>query len=131
MKNEPIKQFPPHLRVIDDISPEESLTIFKKKSLWEILVPCNWNNGTEIHINHHQEWDKKVRQISGGLTIHQVTKGQWINPKDNSIFEEPMIPVRILCTRNQILEILEITINHYKQKEVLAYEISNNYILYT
>jgi len=35
-----------------------------------------------------------------------------------------MIPVRIACGEKQINEIMKITIKHYRQEAVMAYEIS-------
>jgi len=35
-----------------------------------------------------------------------------------------MIPVRIACSENAIEDIMDITIEHYKQEEVMAYKIS-------
>ena len=95
------------------------------KSFWEILVPSQSNEGLEYCISHHQEWDRKVRELSGGLTILKTTKGQWISP-DGKIFHERMIPVRIYCSDSQIEKIIDLTIEHYDQEAVLAYELSSN-----
>lgn len=95
--------------------------------MYEILVPCQWNNGKPVRTRHHKEWDKVVRKISGGLTIMKPAKGQWIS-RENLLYEERMIPVRILCNHAEITKIANFTIKHYRQLAILAYEISRNVI---
>jgi len=71
----------------------------------------------------------EVKKISGGLSILKpITKGVWINPEGTE-FEERMIPVRILCTREDIDRIIDFTLKYYEQEAVLAYKISNEVIL--
>lgn len=65
--------------------------------------------------------------ISGGLTIMPVAKGQWVY-KEN-LFEERMIPVRIIATRKQIEDIIDMTMKYYEQLAVLAYKVSDEVIL--
>ncbi|MGV8087288.1 MAG: hypothetical protein ACP5N1_06680 [Candidatus Woesearchaeota archaeon] len=98
---------------------------FRRKSLWEILVPNCDNLGNKYDLEHHYEWDSSVRDIAGGLTILKKTKGQWINP-EGKLFPEEMIPVRIYCTRKNISDIVDMTIKHYSQEAVLAYKLSSN-----
>lgn len=93
------------------------------RSLWEILVPKSSNEGIEFTREFHNQWDEKVRNISGGLTILKTAIGQWVSP-DEKTFVERMIPVRIYCTEEQIDNIVNITLEHYGQRAVLAYEIS-------
>ena len=69
-------------------------------------------------------WDEKVRAISGGLTVLKPAKGQWIAPC-GTLHAERMIPVRIACTESEIEEIMDITIEHYNQDEVMAYRVSD------
>lgn len=101
------------------------------KELWEILVPMEMpsrfhpNKVSEVFIDHHREWDDKVRAISGGLTIYKPAKGQWISPLTDKVHKERMIPVRIACSRVQIEEIMSITLKHYRQEEVMAYRVSD------
>jgi hypothetical protein len=38
---------------------------------------------------------------------------------------EKVIPVRIMCTAKQIQQIISLTLEHYRQKAVLAYKLSN------
>jgi hypothetical protein len=99
-----------------------------KKSLWEILVPDYDKSGNQYPIEHHWQWDEKVRQISGGLTIFKTAKGQWLNP-EGKLFSEKMIPVRINCSEKDISDIIDMTIEHYTQEAVLAYEISEKVML--
>jgi len=100
----------------------------RKKSLWEILVPNYDNSGNKYSLDYHHQWDNKVRVITGGLTILKTAKGQWVNP-EGRLFAEEMIPVRVLCYKNDISNIIDITLEHYNQEAVLAYEISCNVLL--
>lgn len=97
-------------------------------SYWEIMVPAVSNKGKPYSIKYHKGWDKKVREIAGGLTILKSAKGEWISP-EGELYAEKMIPVRIKCNEKQIKKIIDFTIKYYDQKAVLAYEISNKVIL--
>lgn len=101
----------------------------KPRFLWEILVPTSYNDGKPVRTRHHKEWDKRVRKISGGLTILSPVKGQWICRDSNMLYSERMIPVRIYCTEKQIHNIAKFTINHYRQIAVMAYSISDKVFL--
>ncbi len=94
------------------------------KSLWEILVPNFSNDRVKYSLEYHQQWDEKVREISGGLTILKPAKGQWMN-YGGVLFSEEMIPVRIYCDEESIDQIIALTMEHYQQEAVLAYEISS------
>jgi len=96
--------------------------------LWEILVPTVRNDGKPFRTRYHRVWDQKVRAISGGITIMPVAKGQWVSP-DGALFQERMIPVRIVATRAQIEAIVDITLRYYDQLAVLAYKVSDEVIL--
>jgi len=96
--------------------------------LWEILVPTISNDGKFYRKRYHKVWDAKVREIANGLTIHMPTKGQWVSPT-GVLYEERMIPVRILCTRADIEKIVDMTLKYYNQLAVLAYKVSSDYIL--
>ena len=96
-----------------------------RKKLWEILVPRKSNEGVEFAVEYHQEWDKKVREIAGGVTILRTAKGQWINPEGRAFIEE-MIPVRVYCLEGEIEKIIDYTLVYYDQEAVFAYEISSN-----
>ena len=99
-----------------------------EKCLWEILVPTIRNNGIPFRTRYHRVWDKKVREITNGLTILPPTKGQWISPS-GELFIERMIPVRIVATKEEIDQIVDMTISYYDQIAVLAYKISDEVIL--
>lgn len=91
--------------------------------MWEINVPASTGDD-RFSFEHHQEWDKKVRTISGGLTVYKGAKGQWLHPETNELYQDRMIPVRIACTHPEIREIMRITLEHYEQEAVLAYLVS-------
>lgn len=96
--------------------------------LWEILVPRAFNDGREIPLEYHRAWDERVRKISGGLTILKSAKGVWESPS-GEIFREAMIPVRVACTEAQIREIVDLTLDYYKQEAVMAYCVSDYVII--
>lgn len=104
------------------------ITDNNKKCLWEILVPTVSNEGKPFRVRYHKVWDKKVREISGGLTILQPAKGQWISDS-GELFSERMIPVRVLATKDEIHQIIDYTLKYYNQLAVLAYKISDEVIL--
>ena len=119
-----------------DIDVEFFAEYFKKMNdkldliqLWEILVPTLIDrsevgglNTKPINLRFHKVWDSKVREISGGLTIMRPAKGQWV--ENGKVHSERMIPVRIACTKQQILEIAEMTKVYYNQIAVMVYKIS-------
>lgn len=97
--------------------------------LWEILVPTiRRQGGKPYRTRYHRVWDQRVRAISGGLTVVHPVKGQWVS-KDKEVFIERMIPVRIACTREQIEEIIDMTLVYYDQLEVMAYLVSEEVII--
>lgn len=98
-------------------------------ALWEILVPTMKMDGTGFYTTrYHRVWDAKVRAISNGLTIMQPAKGQWVS-EGGELFKERMIPVRIIATREQIEQIIDITMDYYSQQAVLCYRLSDEVIL--
>jgi hypothetical protein len=92
---------------------------------WEILVPTVRNDGRPIKTKFHRVWDKKVRKLTGGLTILQPAKGQWASP-DGILFTERMIPVRIATTKDQMELIADFTARYYEQHAILYYKISDD-----
>lgn len=100
----------------------------EKLQMYEILVPTMHNNGKPVRARFHRVWDAKVRAISGGLTIFPPTKGQWISPKNELIYEH-MIPVRIAASRPQIEMIILMTMDYYKQEVVLCYAIAETVLV--
>jgi len=100
----------------------------KKVEMWEILVPTMSNEGKPYRTRYHKVWDKKVYEITGGLTILAPVKGKWI-PKSKILYEERMIPVRIVCSKEEIEKIVDFTIKYYNQIAVIAYKISDDVII--
>jgi hypothetical protein len=120
--------------------------------MWEILVPTekrikspmprpeddwgddvagaleNWQRRNSYTTRYHKVWDAEVRRITGGLTILTPAKGQWVSP-DGELFIERMIPVRIVATRAQIEQIIDMTMIYYDQLAVLCFKISDEVIL--
>lgn len=99
------------------------------KNVWEILVPTQRNDGKPFRTRYHRVWDSKVRAIAGGLTILPVAKGQWLN--DGRLYAERMIPVRIMATREEMEQIIDLTLKYYEQIAVMAYKVSEEVILKT
>ena len=92
---------------------------------YEILVPTQRNDGRPIRTRFHRVWDARVRAITGGLTILAPAKGQWVSPQ-GELLAERMIPVRIVCTPEQIEQIADMTAAYYEQLAVLFYQVSDN-----
>ena len=99
-----------------------------KTELWEILVPASNNKDLNFSYEHHKAWDAFVKDITGGVTIMKTAKGEWVSP-EGKLYIDRMIPCRIVCTEDQISEIIDFTIEHYSQEAVLAYRISTHVIL--
>lgn len=99
-----------------------------KNELWEILVPASNNKDQKFSYEHHKEWDAFVRKVTGGVTVTKTTKGQWVSPT-GKLYEDRMIPCRIMCDREEMLKIVNFTLEHYNQEAVLAYKISEDVIL--
>lgn len=101
------------------------------KNMWEILVPTEYrlSPGRYYRTRYHRVWDKKVRDITGGLTVLTPAKGSWNNPKTGELFSERMIPVRIMATRSEIEQIVDMTLTYYDQLAVLCYKVSDEVIL--
>ncbi len=93
--------------------------------LWEILVPCQTNQGKPIRTRQHKEWDRRVRRITGGLTVLSPAKGQWVSPS-GKLFCERMIQVRIAATYTQMEQISDLTAAFYEQEAVMFYKLSND-----
>ena len=98
--------------------------------LYEILIPTIRNNGKPFRTRYHKVWDKKVREITGGLTILSPAKGQWVS-SNGELFLERMIPVRIACSKEQIEIIADLTAKYYDQKAIFYYCISNEVVIKT
>jgi hypothetical protein len=103
---------------------ERNSIIPRQKMVWEIYVPTISNDGKPFRLRHHRVWDSRVHRITGGLTILTPCKGFWVDKEDEKLHNERMIPVRIVCSEKDIIRIMEITKEHYKQIDVLAYKIS-------
>lgn len=99
------------------------------KYLWEILVPTVRNDGRPIRTRFHRVWDKRVRVITGGLTVTPPVRGQWISA-DYKLFEERMIPVRIMCTTDEMCKIVKMTLEYYEQHAVMYYRLSEKVEIY-
>ncbi len=96
--------------------------------LWGVLVPVGDNDGNEFDVPYHQRWDEQVRSLAGGLTILRTAKGQW-HDQDGTLFAERVIPVRIACGEETIREVMELTLRHYGQIAVMAYQISDRVLI--
>jgi hypothetical protein len=99
----------------------------KPKSLWQIMVPCNWNDGRPVRTRHHKEWDRRVRKITGGLTVLPPGKGQWEN--EGVLYSDRVIPVNVIATENQMNQIADITMQHYDQLAVMYFKVSDHAIV--
>ena len=94
------------------------------KKVWCILIPTLMNENF-VRTKHHKKFDEYVREITGGLTIFAPGKGQWINPSNNELVEERIIPVNIACTDEELKKIIKFTIKHYNQDALMYYKVSS------
>jgi hypothetical protein len=107
----------------------------ESKGLWEILLPTVYRTKTQkdgspkyYTTKFHKVWDKKIRSISGGLTVTSAVKGQWISP-EGELFVERMLPVRIIASKSEMDAIVDYSLKYYDQLAILAYKISDQVIL--
>lgn len=101
-----------------------------EKMLWEILIPTvkpNTEGKKFFTTRYHRIWDKKVKEISEGLTIMSPAKGHWVSPSGKE-FKERMIPVRLISTREEIYFVIDLALEHYSQESILCYKISDEVI---
>ena len=101
--------------------------LVQKLSLWEILVPTLMND-RPIKTRFHRVWDKKVIELTKGMTILHPVNGRWISP-EGTLFAERMIPVRIMCTDEQMAKIVDFTAKYYKQQAIFYYRVSSEVII--
>lgn len=99
------------------------------KCLWQIMVPCNFNDGRPVRTRHHREWDRQVRRITGGMTILPPSKGQWVDPTDGKLYADRVIPVNLIATADEMEVISEITMRHYDQLAVMFFKLSDTAII--
>lgn len=99
----------------------------KMKKLWEILVPAKENKSPDIMRTLHEKWDEKVSEIAGGLTILKSTKGRWKHA--GKVWKERMIQVRIAATKEEMEKIAKITSEHYNQRAVMYYLVSEEAVI--
>lgn len=91
--------------------------------LYEILVPTIYGDTLKpIRTKHHKKWDERVKKLSGGLTILTPGKGVWVH--EGVDYTERVIPVRIMCEESVMKKIVDITLQHYRQKAVMYYVLS-------
>jgi len=96
------------------------------KVLYQIMVPTIYGDTMKpISTKHHKNWDAYVRNITGGLTITGVSKGQWVDPKTGALWVERIIPVQIACTQSEMENIVKFSLSHYRQKAIMYCLLSN------
>lgn len=97
------------------------------KSVFEILIPSQFNDRKTIHVEHHYAFDDFVKGIAGGLTILRSGMGYWVDLSGET-YKERMIPVRIICSDQEIEQIGNFALTHYKQKAILYYKIGTELV---
>lgn len=94
------------------------------QKLWEILVPTVRNDGRPFRLRYHRVWDERIKAIAGGLTVVTPVRGTWVSPNSET-FKERMIPVRIMCSRDEIMEIATMSKTYYEQEAIMVYKVSD------
>lgn len=97
--------------------------------LWEVLVPTESNDGTPFRTAHHRQWDDFVTAIAGGMTLVRPMRGTWVDRASDVAYTERVIPVRVVCSQEQIVEIAKEAARHYDQAAVLAYLVSKRTVM--
>jgi len=114
-----------------DEYPEEWINIERRATpshpMWEIFVPAS-NNDMEFSYEHHKMFDEFVKQKAGGITILRGAKGEWISP-EGDLYKDRIIPCRICCTRDDMDCIMRFALNHYNQKAIMAYKLSDQVLI--
>ena len=100
----------------------------RSTQLWEVLVPTADNDGNEFDVPYHQQWDERVRALAGGLTILRTAKGQWYDD-EGKLYTERVIPVRVACDEDKIRQVMKLTLDHYGQLAVMAYQVSERVLI--
>lgn len=69
--------------------------------------------------------------LAGGISLPpgQIS-GRWKGAGSARVEREAQMPVRIACDRPVLRKILAFTAAHYRQQEVLAYQVSPEAILF-
>lgn len=114
-----------------EIIPEMTVADTTGLPMWEILVPTAGNDGTPFSVRHHRTWDEHVKILAGGMTLLKPVRGTWVDPTSSTEYTERMIPVRIVCTEEQIVEICKETARMYDQVAVLATLVAERTVLVT
>lgn len=96
------------------------------KSLWQILVPCNYNDGRPVRTRHHREWDRRVGNILEveGVTILPPAKGKWVD-EDGTVYKDRVIPVNLIATEKEMEKVADMTALHYDQIAVMYFLLSD------
>lgn len=101
------------------------------KQVWEIYVPTvHQNSNKPIKARYHRVWDRKVLDITGGLSVYNPIVGIWKSDESGEVYNERMIPVRIVATRDEVEKVIEETFKHYPDEEaILCYRLSQETIM--
>lgn len=121
----------PHVMKPKSVLAQMTVEDTSSAPLWEILVPTISNRGRPFTVRHHRQWDAHVKALAGGMTLVQPVRGSWVEPVTGLAFTERMIPVRIMCTREQIVEICKETARFYDQLAVFATLVATETVLIT
>lgn len=125
-------EFTPHSALPSENPPPSPLPqekSVKESSLWEVLVPTVSNDGKPFRLRYHRVWDAKVKEITGGMTVVKPVLGTWVDD-DGTEYKERMIPVRIMCSREEVILIGEMTKVYYDQLAVMIYKISDECLVF-
>lgn len=119
----------PHVTRSRDIIADMVVEDTESTPLWEVLVPTEGNDGTPFKKRHHKAWDRFVTSLAGGMTLVRPVRGTWVDRVTSDKYTERVIPVRIMCTEAQIIEICKETARHYDQIAVMASLVSERNVL--
>lgn len=98
----------------------------KETRIYQILVPVCDNDGKVFPMAHHWEWDSRVQEIAGGLTLMNSVRGRYLG---GSV--ERMIPVNIAATYDEMQQVTAYTLDHYQQEAVLFWLVADKAMIAT
>jgi hypothetical protein len=111
------------------VAPTTTIVKIEDRPLWLIQLPVANNKGIVFSEKHHNVVRKMVLKISGGLTDNLAANGEW--KKKNKLYSDRNIPIEFLATYGEADKIAAFAREHYDQKEIWYFVVSDHVRLAT
>lgn len=92
--------------------------------MWNIFIPVQDNDGNRFDEQYMDSWFNMAATVSGGLTILSESIGKYTS--DQYTYEEPILPVLLYATKNDLVTLATVAKNMFKQETVLFYKVSDD-----